>query len=138
MINWQNLVKIFDKAKQYHGVKKVFLLFFEMLFLHLCNEEWTKQTNFKNFNFKSAFSKKRFPFTVYWSHCYGALQNSYNYPEVVFHENYGKPKPFQNDIALIKLDGEVKTTEFNTARIANAAQITLWLSGQDLSFSICE
>ena len=29
-------------------------------------------------------------------------------PEVVFHENYGKPKPFQNDIALIKLDGEVR------------------------------
>ena len=80
---------------------------------------------------------------MYWSHCYGALQNSYNYPEVVFHENYGKPKPFQNDIALIKLDGEVKTTEFNTAGIANAAQITLWLSvsnpqGQDLSFLICE
>ena len=46
MINWQNLVKIFDKAKQYHGIKKVFLLFFEILFLHLWNEEWTKQTNF--------------------------------------------------------------------------------------------
>ena len=30
--------------------------------------------------FKSAFSKERFPLTVYWSRCYGALQNSYNYP----------------------------------------------------------
>ena len=61
----------------------------------------------------------------------------------MFHENYGKPKPFQNDIALIKLDGEVKTTDFNTARIANTAQITLWLSVsnpqcQDLRLLICE
>jgi len=34
--------------------------------------------------------------------------------KVVFHENYGKPKPFQNDIALIKLDGEVVENEYVT------------------------
>merc|ERR1711874_824366 len=32
--------------------------------------------------------------------------------EVVFHESYGKPKPFQNDIAIIKLDRDVEINDF--------------------------
>jgi len=34
--------------------------------------------------------------------------------KVIFHERYGKPKPFQNDIALIKLDAEVVENEYVT------------------------
>jgi len=34
--------------------------------------------------------------------------------KVIFHENYSKPKPFQNDIALIKLDAEVVENEYVT------------------------
>jgi len=40
---------------------------------------------------------------------------NFNVSEVIFHAQYGKPKPFQNDIALIKLDREVEENDFVSA-----------------------
>ena len=78
ILKWQNLVKIVDKVKQHYSVdKEGFFCYFWNVVSALMEGRVDKANKLC---IKSAFSKGRFPLTVYWSRCYGALQNSYNYP----------------------------------------------------------